>query len=71
MSHPDDQRDPAGALADPVGTKVSSWRFWAALVPDHPVWTARFAALRSPPARELATADEFPGDLALVRDTTH
>jgi len=71
MSHLDDQRDPAGALADPVAAKVSSWRFWAALVPDHPVWTARFAALRFPPAPELATADEFPGDLALSQETTH
>lgn len=71
MSHLDDQRDPAGALADPVAAKVSSWRFWAALVPDHPVWTTRFAVLRFPPAPELATADEFPGDPALFGETTH
>jgi hypothetical protein len=71
MSHLDDQRDPAGALADPVATKASSWRFWAALVPDHPVWTGRCAALHFSPAPELATAEESPDDLALFQDTTH
>ena len=71
MSHPDDQRDPAAVLPDPAAATVSSWRFWAELVPDHPVWTGRFAALHVPPALELATADEFPGDLAVFRNTTH
>jgi hypothetical protein len=71
MSHLDDQRDSVAALPDPTVATAPSWRFWAALVPDHPVWTGRFAALHLPPALELATAGEVPGGLALFQDTTH
>jgi len=70
-SHGDDQRDLAALLPAPAAATVSSWRFWAELVPDHPVWTGRFTALQVPPALGLPTSDEFAGDLALFPDTTH
>jgi hypothetical protein len=71
MSHLDDQRDSVAALPDPTVATAPSWRFWAALVPDHPVWTGRIAALHFPPTLELAPPDEVPGGLALFPDTTH
>lgn len=71
MSHLDDQRDPAAALPDPAAAKEPSWRFWAALVPDHPVWSGRFSALRFAPELELSSADALPGDPALFHNTTH
>ena len=69
-SHRDEQRDLAALVPAPAAATVSSWRFWAELVPDHPVWTGRFKGLHVPPALG-PTTDEFAGDLALFGDTTH